>query len=70
MLLDYVRNIAERNIAEKEQRDASPAGCLYREIIEEAKADILECMRTLARNGEYTARITINKEPMLIRNKS
>lgn len=67
MLLDYVRNTAERIIAERERQGKSPASCTLFELMEEAREDITECMRELHRKGEYRASATVNKTPMLLR---
>lgn len=68
MLLDYVRNVTESVIAEKETEGRQPASLLYSELLERLQSDALECMRELHRNGEYQAQVSgVNKEPALTR---
>lgn len=68
MLLDYVRAVVARKIAEQEQAAKMPQ-CLLTDILSEATDDITECMRAMIRNGEYAGGITINKIPMLMPKK-
>lgn len=67
MLIEYVRNTAERLISACEQEGRRPAACTLHDLMREAREDITECMRQLAREGKYRAAININKIPMLIR---
>lgn len=69
MLLDYVRNTAERIIAEKEQSDIVPATRTLNDLMHEVREDLTECMRELHRKGEYRASVNVNKIPMLLRNE-
>lgn len=69
MLLDYVRNTAERIIAEKERAGKIPACCTLTELMKELTEDITECMRQLHRDKVFTASTTVNKIPMLIRKR-
>ena len=68
MLLEYIRNLTERIISEREQNGTVPSVCTLHDLMAEAKDDITECMRDLHRNGEYRASTTVNKIPMLLRN--
>lgn len=66
MLLDYVRNVTESVINEKEAQGQQPACLLYSELLERLRTDALECMRELHRNGEFRAQVSgVNKEPSL-----
>ena len=67
MLLDYVKNTAERIIAQKEMEGISPACCLHSEIMNELRDDITECFRQLHYDGSFKASATVNKTPMLLR---
>ena len=66
MLIEYVRNTAERIIAEKEQNGIAPASCTLHDLMNEVRDDMTECMRELHRKSEYRASVNINKVPMLL----
>lgn len=67
MLIDYIRNTTERLISSREQKGILPAACTLNDLMREAREDITECMRQLAREGAFRAAVNINKLPMLIR---
>ncbi len=67
MLIDYVRNTAQRIIAEKERAGKSPPCCTLSELMSELTDDVTECMRELHRAGEYRGAKNINKIPMLLK---
>ena len=69
MLLEYTEAVTARIIARKQEQHKEPCTCTLHELLEEAREDITECMRQLARDGKYRAAININKIPMLLPKK-
>lgn len=69
MLLEYTEAVTARIIARKREQNMEPCACTLHDILEEAREDITECMRQLARDNKYRAAININKIPMLLPNK-
>lgn len=67
MLIDYVRNTAQRIITEKERAGKSPLCCTLPELMAELTDDVTECMRELHRADEFHGTTTVNKIPMLLK---
>lgn len=66
MLYDYVEAVTKRVIAQKLERKIDPPACTLQDIMHEAREDITECMRQLARDDKFRASININRTPMLL----
>lgn len=66
-LLEYVKAVVDRKIAEKRERGIFPRTCTYKEILGElTDSDVIDCMRQLHLDGYYRASLNKDKVPMLI----
>ena len=65
MLTEYIRQTAERVIAEKQSSMKLPAMCTIDDLVSAFRTDALNEMRALCKGGEFRGHITINKIPMI-----
>jgi hypothetical protein len=68
MLLDYVENVVNRIITEKELNGVAPASASLYEIRKILNEDLLECMRQLHSEHRFNGiRQGVNSIPALVR---